>query len=451
MENIFSSSLLFLSSIFISFLFIGKTWGSNIREFLFANRSLKVVSTGAAISSHWLWAIALFVGPATAYNWGVIGMLTFIIPNALALLVIGGLVNNIRDRYPEGFSLTEYIKTNFSKKVAALYQFEFVAVAFAALLLAFTAIGKLWAFAGLQDLIQPTYASLLFGLITLGFTMKGGIRTSVFTGTIQAILFLAFFLYAGQMIEWSGLPVLSTGKNDLQSLFDAKFLTTFAGAWVITIIVGATSHGGLWQKAFSMPKENVFESFAIGSVIFALTLAGLLTLAMFAFANGLPVTSPDLAAVTAIRDFLGPVALLIFGTIFIGQTSTVIDSSMNYMASLVTLEWLKKDQVWVSRLVMLVFVLLAWIVSWAKLEIWTVLMLMGAVRTVMFVPLMLHIFDVKLSERLIFVVSIVTIPCAFTLAWIAKMDKLPIYDLYSASLAIGAPLVLYGSYKLLRK
>ena len=442
MENIFMYSMVLLGIFLGGFALVGKTWGSSIQEFLFAGRSLKLVTSGVAISSHWLWAIALFVGPAAAYNWGVIGMLWFIIPNACALLVTGFLVSKIRNRYPEGFSLTEYIKTNFSAKVAALYQFEFVVVAFAALLLAFTAISKLWGFAGLAAVIDPIYASLLVGLITLGFTMKGGIRTSIFTGTAQTVLWLGFFSVAGYFLATTDLPILTYGKNNLQTVFDTKFLTTFAGAYLITILVGSTAHGHLWQKAFSMPKENIIPSFAIGAVIFGIVLTGLLSLAMFAFSNTLAVAGADLSALAAIVQLMGVSAFVVFGTIFVGQTSTVIDSSMNYMASLVTLEWLKKDQVWISRAVMVVFMMLAWIVSWAKLEIWTVMMLMGAVRTVMFVPLALHIFGIDLKEKLVFIVSVITIPVAFGLAWTAKMDKLPIFDLYSASLSIIVPLVV---------
>ena len=128
MENIIIYSLTFLAVLLIGFTLTGKTWSSNIQNFLFANRSLTLLTSGAAISSHWIWAIALFVGPALAYNWGLIGLLWFAIPNALSLIILGFIVQKIRTNYPDGFSLTMYIKENFSKKVSALYQLEMVII-----------------------------------------------------------------------------------------------------------------------------------------------------------------------------------------------------------------------------------------------------------------------------------------------------------------------------------
>jgi Na+/proline symporter len=438
----------FLFLLLLMFFMIGKNWSSNIQEFLFANRSLQLFSSGAAISSHWLWAIALFVGPAVAYNWGIIGLLWFAIPNALALITVALIVTKIRDRYPGGFSLTSYIKENFSSKVSALYQFEFVVVAFGALLLAFTAIGKLWAFAELGVIIDPIYASLAVGVITLMFTIKGGIRTGIITGAIQSILWITFFAVTLYTMFNSGMPILTYGKNELTSVFDVKFLSTFAIAYLITISASSSGHGHLWQKAFSMPKENILPSFAIGALIFAAVLMSLQSVAMFAYANEITTPAADMSALAGIVNLLGVGALIFFSVLFIGQTSTVMDSSMTYFSSLVSLEWFKKEQVLFSRIVMAVFLIAAWIVSWANLSIWQIMMLMGAVRTVMFVPLVLHVLGFRLKELLIFTVSILIIPLTFYMTWIARTEKLPIYDMYAALIAIGIPTIAYLAYTL---
>jgi Na+/proline symporter len=451
MDNIFSFSLAFMLVFLISFFFIGKSWSNNLNEFLFANKSLKMFSSGAAIGTHWIWAIALFVGPAAAYNWGTIGLIWFLVPNALALLVVGYLVRGIRDKYPDGFSLTAYVKENFSRRIAVLYQFEFLVVATGALLLAFTAISKLWGFAGLGSIIDPLYASLIIGLITLGFTLKGGIRTSIFTGVAQTMLWGIFSVVSIYYLMTTDVSIISFGKNNLETLADTKFLSTFAVAYIITILASSSGHGHLWQKAFSMPKENIIPSFAIGSIIFSIILAVFLSLATYAFSSGLTVKAPDLSSLTSIVELMGVSMFVLFGVMFVTQTSTVIDSSMNYVASLITLEWLHKDQVWLSRLVMTLFLLLAWIISWSKIEIWTIMMFMGAVRTVMVIPLIMHVLDVKLKEQLVFYTSLVGISGTFYLAWTAKMDKLPIYDMYAAIYGIAVPTVVYLSYKLLNK
>jgi Na+/proline symporter len=449
MEIIFSSTI-FLTGMFGILYYLSRQWQTSFTSFLFADRSLQIGSAGLAISAHWFWAIAIFVGPAVAYNWGIIGLLWFAIPNALSLIVVGYLTSRVRENYPEGFSLTAYMKENFSKRIGGLFQLEFILISLAALILAFTAVGKLWAFTQLATIIEPVYASLAIGLVTLGFTLRGGIRTSIFTGAFQSILWLVFLGLTGVAIYNTDIVVLSLGKNELTTFFNEKFITTFAVAWFVTIIVGATSHGMMWQKAFSMPKENIMPSFTLGAVVFGVISFSLASLGMIAFANGYTVSAPDTAQMVIISTLLGVGGLVAFATILLGQTSTVIDSSLNYIASLVSAEWLKSEKVVTSRVIMTIFLLLAWIVSWAKLEIWTVLMLMGAVRISMFVPLALYILKFNLKEAAVFYSSIIAIVGTFYLAWIAKMDKLPIYDMYSVLYGLAVPIasfILFTSFK----
>lgn len=439
MENIILSSSIFMLVLLAVLFFVGRNWGQSFTSFLFADRSLQIGSTGLAISAHWFWAIAIFVGPAVAYNWGIIGLLWFVIPNALSLLVVGFITHRIRDKYPDGYSLTKYVKDNFSNRVSALYQLEFALVAFAALILAFTAINKLWAFAGLASVVDPIYASLAVGLVTLAFTVRGGIRTSIFTGSIQTVLWLVCALIITGVIFTSDGNYLSLGKNNLDTFFNEKFLTNFAVAWFIAIMVGATGHGMMWQKSFSMPKENILPSYVVGAIAFALVTYGVSQLGMYAFANNLEVKVADTSQMVSMVSLLGTAALVVFATILVGQTSTVIDAALNYMSSLVTMDWLKKHEVLTSQLVMVFFILFSWLVSWLKIEIWTIVMLMGCVRISMFVPVFLHSLNVKIRENAVFYASVLAVVGSFYLSYTARMDKLPIFDMYSALFAFLVP------------
>lgn len=443
MELILTAIFTFLFGLTILLFSVGKDWNKTFLSFLFADRTLKVGSASLAITSHWFWAIAIFVGPAVAYNWGIIGLLWFVVPNALSLLVAGFIIYNIRDRYPNGFSLTGYVKNNFSKRVGILYQVEFLLVSFAALLLAFTAIGKFWAFTGLTNILPAIYANLLVGIITLIFTMRGGIRTSILTGSIQTILWLVLLFIAYIALFILDRNFVSYGKNNLTTVLDIKFLTTFAIAWLISIIVGATSHGMMWQKGFSMTKENILPSFSIAAVIFGVITFMMGGLGLYAYTNTLDVKIVDTSQMISLISILGSWALIAFATILVGQTSTVIDSALNYVSSLVSMEWIKKEDVTISRTIMLIFILTAWLVSWLQLEIWTILMLMGCVRIAMFVPVALHSINFNINEQGVFYASIVAILGSFCLSYIARIEKLPIFDMYSVLFAFFLPLITH--------
>jgi hypothetical protein len=235
------------------------------------------------------------------------------------------------------------------------------------------------------------------------------------------------------------MTFVSQGKNELSNFFTEKFITTFAVAWVLSVSVGATSHGMMWQKAFSMPKESIMPTFTLGAVVFGVITFLMSMLGMIAFANGLEVKAPDTSNMVSIMALLGVGGIIAFATLVIGQTSTVIDASLNYVASLVSMEWLRKEDVVTSRVIMVCFLLLAWLASWLKFEIWTIVMLMGCIRIVMFVPIALHILNVKLRESAIFYSSIAAVTTALYLSYTARVDKLPIYDMYSALAAILIP------------
>jgi Na+/proline symporter len=446
--SIFTFLFLLLCSVYL----YGKSWNNSYSSFLFADRSLKIQSTGLAIASHWFWAIAIFVGPTVAYNWGIIGLLWFVIPNALSLLIVSYILYSIRSKYPDGYSLTQYVKENFSSRLSFLYQLEFILVSFAALLLAFTAISKLWIFSTLDQYLNVTTVTFLISLMTLWIAIQGGIRTGIFTGIIQTILWIIFLGITYLLISFSDLSFISYGKNNLTTPFNEVFLKTFAITWFISIIVGATSHGMMWQKSFSMPKENIFPSFLLASSLFAVITFMMGGLGMFAFSNSLSFSSPiDTSQLVSVSYLWGSIGLLIFSVILIGQTSTVIDTSLTYISNLISMEWFKKDNVNLSRIIMVLFTFSAWIISWLNLEIWTILMLMGCVRITMFTPILLHSLGMHIKENITYYSCVIAIIISFTFSYIARAEKLPIYDLYSALSAFFIPLMSITIAKLFRQ
>jgi urea-proton symporter len=438
MENLIIYSFLFLTALIVPAIYYRKVWANDITNLLFANRSLSLISSALSINSHWFWAIAIFVSPAVAYNWGIIGLLWFVIPNALSLIIVAMLSRKIRDLYPDGFSLTEYIKEKYGSRIVSFYYIMFSAIALAGILLGFTALFKFFSFIEISYAIDPIFIILIIGLITLMFTATGGIRTSILTGSIQTIFWLSFLTFVFFNLFSNDVQFLSSyGKNNLTTIFDFKFLTTFAIAFLITILVGATSHGMMWQKSFSMPKQNILPSYTIASVLFAVMVFMMGSLGLYASSQGLTIKTPDTSQLTTIQFLLGNTGLLIFGVLLIGQASTVIDSCLNYISSVATKEWFKTEDVKIARIVMILFFIFAWTLTWLKVEVWTIFMLMGVLRISMFMPLFSVVNNFKIDTNLVFYPSIVAVLGSLYMSWIARSEKLPIFDMYSAIFALG--------------
>jgi hypothetical protein len=114
---------------------------------------------------------------------------------------------------------------------------------------------------------------------------------------------------------------------------------------------------------------------------------------------------------------------------------------MNYISSLVSREWLHKNDTTSARLVMAGFFLLAWLISWSKIEVWTIFMFMSAARLSMFIPLVFQVYQVRMREAVVFYGSFVVISGALYLSFMARELKNPVYDMYFVVYAITSSLL----------
>jgi urea-proton symporter len=417
-------------------LIVGKQWGNSLTNLLFANRSLKLLSTAMAINSHWFWAIAIFISPAVAYNWGIIGLLWFLIPNAFSLIIVGILTHRFRKSHPDVFSFTDYVKGQYGNWISTLLYIMYTCIAFAGILLGFTAIFKFFNFSDVKYIVEPIYLVLFFGIITLLFSMKGGIRTSIFTGAVQTVLWILFLSAVFFQIAMSDISLFTLGKNNLETVFNVPFLSGFAISFLIAILVGATSHGMMWQKSFSIPSENIISSYVIASIIFGLMVFMMGSLGLFAHASGLTVKTADTSQMSSILALTGSAGLIVFGTLLIGQTCTVIDSCLNYFSSVATIEWFKKDSVAFARFSMFLFFILAWVLTWFKFEVWTIFMAMSALRITMFVPIVSMVHRINYNPKPAFIILVLGIIGTLFLSLHARLNSLSIFDMYAALFAI---------------
>lgn len=424
---------------------VGFKWSSTIKSFMFANQTLDVTKTSLAITSHWIWAIALFISPMIAYNWGILGLLWFIVPNALSVVTAGWIAKNIREKYPSGFSMTKYIENTFSKRTSWIYRILLLMAVLLAFTLSFIGINKFWGFTGLSSIINPVIVSGIIGIATLLFSMSGGIKTSIYTGSIQTILWLILTSILGYQVFTSDVSILSiTGKNNLTSIFDPTFLTVFAITYLINSSVAALSHGMIYQKAFSLPKEKIMPTYWLSAGIFAVIIFLYGSAALWVFGSGLEIKTPDTSALSGIYSLLGVGGLMAFGILLLGQASTVIDSAMNYTASLVATDKydMSEDAKTYSRIVMVVMLAVAWGIAWSGVDLWMIWVFAGILRAISGIPLIAQTITTKIKESTMFYATMIPLVPVLSLALYAKYIKSAPLEMYSAIAAVMVPLII---------
>ena len=309
--NLTSLDFILIIVYFIILILIGylSSRKQNEEDFLIAERKLSAISTMATINASKTGSI-LMIFVALVYVWGfaaiwyfigtVVGMLVFI-PFALKLK------ENSKQRF---YTLADYFKYNYGKKVALLASLMTIFITFGFLVMNLIAGTKIFVF----------FTDWPFGLcscimifIVLIYVLMGGFKAVVRTDIIQYIIIifllilLTFILFNGSLIpvsEWN---------------FFKMDISLIIGFFVIGILYPFAT-ADLWQRVYASKNKKTLKK---GIILAALVYAGfafLLGLVALTIKARFPEIDPDLALIYGFnhllpRGLLGLSVVLLFAAI----------------------------------------------------------------------------------------------------------------------------------------
>ena len=233
---------------------------------------------GNSVALSWMWGLGLFFSVQFSLQYGLFGLLTFAIPNALGLMVFGGLTQLIAKRAGNGPDALGSFFANWSRP----YRFVFFLYQILAITLTVFALVRYgWQPLGLQP--AGLYLLLTILVILAAATLFGeefDIRRIKFShGALGLIALGAMVVLAIQLPAiGSGKPIL-TGAN--------PFLGLNFWGYAIPICVGLTLGPWLdlqqWQRAIQIQREgkSPLLSYLIGGSLFFLLLLAHGTLALW--------------------------------------------------------------------------------------------------------------------------------------------------------------------------
>ena len=118
-----STSLILVISISLIFTFIGLIYSKNIKglnNYLTANRNIGFFSLSTSLVASALGAWILF-GPASAATWGGIGaVIGYALGTAFPMIFLIFLGKKIRNEFPKGSTLIEFLRKRFGKSLFKL-------------------------------------------------------------------------------------------------------------------------------------------------------------------------------------------------------------------------------------------------------------------------------------------------------------------------------------------
>lgn len=381
--------------------------------FLLADRKLGLFEGAFSISATWIWAPALFISAREAYLRGITGLFWFLVPNIVCLIIFSRFARRIRKRIPNGITLSDYIATQYSKRVQKLYWIELVGLgvcSFAVQLLA--GAGVISLLTGLPFFV----VTLTLTLIALSYSLFSGLKSSVVTDYLQMGIML---VVSAVLVPWvlsrvggvsSILDSLGGVSGEYANLFNAKGMATawsFGVPVTIGLLAGPFGDQSFWQRAFAIREKAVAGAFVMGAFIFALVPLLLSLLGFAAVALQLEVNDPQYVNIEIVEALLPTWALVAFIFMLLSGLASTLDSNLCSISSIVGHDLFKKaedkDVVKVSRYAMLLMAAAALLIANIPgLKILYLFLFYGTLRASTLIPTILSLSRFRIAEAGVF-------------------------------------------------
>lgn len=386
-------------------------------SFLVARREVGGVAGAMSISAAWAWAPSMFISSQVAYQNGIAGLFWFTLGNFLTLILFSVFAQRIRERQPEGFTLSGYVRERFSGRVQAVFLIELVMLAICAF-----AINVLAGSKALQTITGIDYHVTTFVLaaLALTYTLRGGLKASVITEMFKiAVLWIGVLVLVPWAWSAGDFSAVVAGLGGITGQGAGVFHNEFALGVMMGVGLSMTlGHFGapwgdqsFYQRAFAIRRNSIVPAFVGGALLFVLIPLGIGSLGFMMAGMGIeiPKDQVGMTTVLAIGQLLPDWTVLALMFMLFAGLVGVLDSQLSSAASLAghdlrdrfSADVSDANSIWWSRAGMLGLAVIALIIAnWPGITMLTIFLFFGVLRATVWWPMMLHLINPSwISER----------------------------------------------------
>ncbi|MDC0046197.1 sodium:solute symporter [Candidatus Pelagibacter sp.] len=327
--------LIVISSIFVILGIYHSRKFQGINNYLTANRNIGLFSLTTSLVASALGAWILF-GPASASTWGGMGaVIGYALGTGFPMIFLIYLGKKIRQEFPKGSSLIEFMRKKFGKSLFKLILLMTIFYMFIFLCAEVTAVAVLINYISGTEL---WITALIVILSTLTYTLYGGLRASIFTDNIQMIVIGVLILITISYI------IIFTGDNFSFKFIESKnpqllsssYMPSYTAGLTFFIAVAATNlfHQGNWQRVYAAKNyETLKKSLIISFVIIVpiVFLMGFIGMVSFSIDS---TSRPDLGFFTLLLKDQTELLSLIIIVLGLALTISTVDTLVNAISSL---------------------------------------------------------------------------------------------------------------------
>ena len=306
-----------------------------INNYLTANRNIGLFSLTTSLVASALGAWILF-GPVAAATWGGIGaVIGYALGTAFPMIFLIYFGKKIRNEFPKGSSLIEFMRKKFGKSLFKLILLMTIFYMFIFLCAEVTAVAVLINYLSGTEL---WITALIVLISTLTYTLYGGLRASIFTDNIQMIVIGILLLTLISIISSSSGNNFSFEfiENKNPQLLSSSYIPSYTAGLTFFIAVAATNlfHQGNWQRVYAaknyktLKQSLIISFFIIIPIVFFMGFTGMVSYSID------PSQRPDLGFFTLLLKEQTQTLSLLIITLGLALTISTVDTLVNAISSL---------------------------------------------------------------------------------------------------------------------
>ena len=359
----------------------------NKSDYIAGGHDVGTISTALSISATWIWAPALFVSAEQSYTNGYSGLLWFLVPNIVCLLLFIPFAIRLRKKMPYGFTLSQLMNDTYGTKVKNIYVTQLSLLSLLSTIVQLVAGGKI---ISIMTGIPFWITTVILGGVALIYSLNKGIRASIFTDAIQMLLILiACFVLVPMAININGIQPITEGFKGIgrdTTFFNAngiELMLAFGIPTTIGLIAGPFGDQNFYQRIFSVKQDKIKKAMILGAISFAIVPLGMGILGFIA--SGVGFTGNDISVVNfeLIRAILPQWASIVFMFVLLSGLLSTIDSNLNSISSL-TNDIVKDAKVSHLKWAMVILTVLSIVLSNINMTIVDFFLIYGILRATTF-------------------------------------------------------------------
>lgn len=359
----------------------------NKSDYIAGGHDVGTISTALSISATWIWAPALFVSAEQSYTNGYSGLLWFLVPNIVCLLLFIPFAIRLRKKMPYGFTLSQLMNDTYGTKVKNIYVTQLSLLSLLSTIVQLVAGGKI---ISIMTGIPFWITTVILGGVALIYSLNKGIRASIFTDAIQMLLILiACFILVPMAININGIQPITEGFKGIgrdTTFFNAngiELMLAFGIPTTIGLIAGPFGDQNFYQRIFSVKQDKIKKAMILGAISFAIVPLGMGILGFIA--SGVGFTGSDISVVNfeLIRAILPQWASIVFMFVLLSGLLSTIDSNLNSISSL-TNDIIKNAKVSHLKWAMVILTVLSIVLSNINMTIVDFFLIYGILRATTF-------------------------------------------------------------------